>query len=402
MKKKLVVCGGGNSAHILIPFLKESIFDVYVYTSRPDQWSKTIALEWQNATGKVLDTCKGDIVAASDSAEELFPDADYVVFCMPVHQYRVALHKIAPYLNRSKNVFLCTLYSQGGWNWMVDEIKLEHGLDNIVTFAFGLIPWICRIKDYGHSGVVYGVQKYANFACAHPKQYFAQISKELIEPICHNDIVYERVEQSDIFISLTFSADNQIIHTSRCLGLYKVNGKEWNNKEDVPWFYKDWDDLSADILRDVDLEYTKIRNGIRSRYPELDFSYMRDYMELERFGYNSKITDIKSSFSDFGTLDAIPTPVIQNAKGTWEIDKNHRFFLDDIYYGNCIAKWMAEQMEIETPTINEILRWAQDVRQERIIDENNHLILNSPDLLVPLKTGIPTVYGFKTIDDCID
>ena len=401
MKKKLVVCGGGNSSHILIPFLKNSIFEVYVYTSRPDQWSKTIALEWQDAKGKVLDTCKGDIVAASDSADDLFPDADYVVFCMPVHQYRVALHKIAPYLNRSKEVFLCTLYSQGGWNWMVDEIKREHGLDNVVTFAFGLIPWICRIKDYGHSGVVYGVQKYANFACAHPKQYFAQISKELIEPICHNDIVHERVEQSDIFISLTFSADNQIIHTSRCLGLYKVHGKEWKNKEDVPWFYKDWDDLSADILRDVDLEYTKVRNGIKSRYPELDFSYMRDYMELEQFGYNSGITDIKASFSDFGTLDAIPTPVVQNAKGTWEIDKNHRFFLDDIYYGNCIAKWMAEQLGIETPTIDEILRWAQDVRQERIIDEDNHLMLNSPDLLVPLKTGIPTVYGFKTIDDCI-
>ena len=401
MKKKLVVCGGGNSSHILIPFLKNSIFDVYVYTSRPNQWSRTIDLEWQDAIGKVLNTYSGDIVAASDLAEDLFPDADYVVFCMPVHQYRVALHKIAPYLNKNKEVFLCTLYSQGGWNWMVDEIKRKYGLDNIVTFAFGLIPWICRIKDYGHTGIVYGVQKNANFACAYPKQYFAQISKELIEPICNNEIVHEKVEQSDIFISLTFSADNQIIHTSRCLGLYKVNGKEWKNKEDVPWFYKDWDDLSADILRDVDLEYTKIRNGIKSRYPDLDFSYMRDYMELEQFGYNSEITDIKASFSDFGTLDAIPTPVIQNAKGTWEIDKNHRFFLDDIYYGNCIAKWMAEQLNIKTPTIDEILRWAQDVRGESIIDKDNHLILNSPDLLMPLKTGIPTVYGFKTIDDCI-
>ena len=401
-KKKLIVCGGGNSAHILIPFLKDSIFDVYVYTSRPDRWAKTVALEWQDAAGTVLDTCNGDIVAASDSAEELFPDADYVVFCMPVHQYRVALHKIAPHLNKTKEVFLCTLYSQGGWNWMVDEIKREHGLNTIVTFAFGLIPWICRIKEYGHFGIVYGVQKNANFACAYPKRYFAQISEELIDPICNNGIVHERVEQSDIFISLTFSADNQIIHTSRCLGLYKVHGKEWKTKDDVPWFYKDWDDLSAGILKDVDLEYTKIRSAIKSRFPEKDFAYMRDYMELERFGYNSEITDIKASFSDFGTLDAIPTPVAQNERGTWEIDENHRFFLDDIYYGNCIAKWVAEQLDIETPTIDEILRWAQEVRREHIIDDNNHLILNSPDLTKPLKTGIPTVYGFKTIEDCID
>ena len=63
---------------------------------------------------------------------------------------------------------------------------------------------------------------------------------------------------------------------------------------------------------------------------------------------------------------------------------------------------MAEQMNIETPTIDEILHWAQLVRSEQIIDDNNHLILDSPDLIKPLKCGIPSVYGFKTIEDCID
>ena len=302
-KKKLVVCGGGNSSHILIPFLRDSIFDVYVYTSRPSQWSNTINLEWQDANGNLLDTSYGNIILASNNPSELFPDADYVVFCMPVHKYRVALHDIAPYLNKEKEVFLCTLYSQGGWNWMVDEIKKEQGLNNIVTFAFGLIPWICRIKEYGHIGVVYGVSKIANFAAVAPGYYFGQITKELIKPICENKIVHERVEQSPNFISLTLSADNQIIHTSRCLGLYKVYGKEWDKKEDVPWFYKDWDDLSADILKSIDAEYTLIRNEFKSNFKDKDFSYMRDYMELEQFGYNEGITDIKASFTDFGTLD---------------------------------------------------------------------------------------------------
>lgn len=400
-RKKLVVCGGGNSSHILIPFLRNSIFDVYVYTSRPRLWSNRIELEWQNANGNVLDTSFGTIKMASSNPSELFYDADYVVFCMPVHKYRVALHDIAPYLNKEKNVFLCTLYSQGGWNWMVNEIKQKYDLHNIVTFAFGLIPWICRIKEYGHKGVVYGVSKIANFAAIYPQQYFSQVSEELIEPICHNTIVHERVEQSPNFLSLTMSADNQIIHTSRCLGLYKVYGKEWDKKEDVPWFYKDWDDLSADILKAVDSEYTVIKNAIKAKYPEKDYTYMRDYIELEQFGYNSEIHDIKASFTDFGTLDSIATPVVQNEVGNWEIDKNYRFFLDDIYYGNCIAKWMAEQLNVDTPTIDEILRWAQMMRNERIIDDSNHLVLEA-NFLQPFKTGIPIVYGFKSMDDCID
>ena len=55
----------------------------------------------------------------------------------------------------------------------------------------------------------------------------------------------------------------------------------------------------------------------------------------------------------------------------------------------------------ETPTIDEILRWAQMMRGETIIDDSYHLVIG-PDLLQPLKTGIPVVYGFNSIEDCID
>lgn len=401
MKKKLVVCGGGSSSHTLIPFLKESIFDVYVYTSRPEQWVDTIQLEWHDPAGKTLGTYSGDILKASDDPSELFPDADYVVFCMPVHKYREALQKIAPYLNKRKTVFLGTVYGQGGWNWMVDEIKKIYGLDNIVTFAFGLIPWICRIIEYGHTGVTYGC-KAVNYAACYPKQYFRQIDEELFEQICYRWFGKGKVEQADNFLSLTLSVDNQIIHTSRCLGLNKVYGRTWKSKEEVPWFYRDYDDVSANLLASLDDDYTKIRQAIVKLHPEKDYSYMLDYLALERFSYQSQNTDIRESFVTSQTLVSIQTPVIQNEKGLWEVDRNHRFFLDDIYYGNCIAKWMAEQLKVSTPTIDEILQWAQLVRGERFIDSNNRLILDSPDLIKPLKCGIPTVYGLKTIDDCID
>lgn len=129
---------------------------------------------------------------------------------------------------------------------------------------------------------------------------------------------------------------------------------------------------------------------------------MLDYLALERFSYKSSNTDIKESFVTSQTLVSIGTPVVQNCEGKWEVDRNHRFFLDDIYYGNCIAKWMAEQLNIATPTIDEILQWAQLVRSESIINKNNKLISDSKDLSQPLKCGIPSTYGFQSIDDCVD
>lgn len=399
--KKLVVCGGGSSSHTIIPFLKDSIFEVSVYTSRPERWEKTIELEWHNPSGEVLGCYSNKIEKTSSNPADLFPEADYVVFCMPVHKYRVALHEIAPFLNKEKTVFLGTVYGQGGWNWMVDEIKHEFHLSNIVTFAFGLIPWICRLIEYGKKGVTYGC-KAVNYAATYPKEYFKQVDEELLEPICYRWFGKGKVEQSDNFISLTLSVDNQIIHTSRSLGLYKTCGKTWKNKEEVPWFYRDYDDLSANLLAGLDTDYSKVREAIKAMFPEKSFKHMLDYLALERFSYQSQNTDIKESFVTSQTLVSIQTPVVQKEDGLWEVDRNHRFFLDDIYYGNCIAKWMAEQLKVKTPTIDEILHWAQDVRKEHIIDDENHLILDSPDLAKPLKSGIPYFYGFKTIADCID
>ena len=401
MKKQLVVCGGGSSSHTLIPFLKDSDFEVSVYTSRPEKWSKTIELEWHDPSGKVLGEYSGEIKLASNDPKVLFPEADYVVFCMPVHKYRVALQEIAPFLNKEKTVFVGTVYGQGGFNWMVDEIRKQYGLENIVTFAFGLIPWICRLIEYGKKGVTYG-PKAVNYAATYPKEYFKQVNEEFFNQVCHKWFGQGETKESENFLALTLSVDNQIIHTSRCLGLYKVHGKTWNSKEAVPWFYRDYDDVSAQLLADLDKDYTKVRDAIIKLHPEKDYSYMLDYLALERFSYQSQNTDVKESFVNSQTLVSIQTPVVQNEEGTWEVDRNHRFFLDDIYYGNCIAKWMAEKLGIETPTIDEILRWAQEVRGEVIIDENNHLVLDSPDMVKPLKIGTPNVYGFETIEDVID
>lgn len=62
----------------------------------------------------------GDINALSDDYKDVIPDADVIFLCMPVHQYRNALKKLAPFINRSKKeVFVGTIYGQAGFNWMV-------------------------------------------------------------------------------------------------------------------------------------------------------------------------------------------------------------------------------------------------------------------------------------------
>ena len=400
ISKQLVICGGGNSAHTLIPLLKDSIFEVSIFTSRPKLWHKTIELEWQNPAGEVVGKYSGELKKASDNPQELFPDADYIVFCMPVHQYRVALRTIAPFLNRNKPVVIGTVYGQGNWKWMIDEIRKGYGFNNLIAFSFGLIPWVSRQVEYGHRGLIYGCMS-DNYVAVDPISCFELVNQEFFDQICFKWFGKGKADLSENFISLALSVDNQIIHTARCCGLHKKYGRTWEKIEDVPLFYRTFDELSAHLMEGLDREYSKIRETIKLMHPERKFKHMVDYLTLEYFSHKYWSLDVMDSILSSQTLHSIKTPVIQNELGTWEIDKNHRFFLDDIYYGNCIAKWMAEQLGIQTPVLNDILRWAQSVRGERIIDEYDHLLIDSPDLNVPLKTGIPSVYGFNSIEDCI-
>lgn len=128
---------------------------------------------------------------------------------------------------------------------------------------------------------------------------------------------------------------------------------------------------------------------------------MLNYLALERLSYQSENSDIRESFATSATLGAIKPPTLQQEDGSWAIDTNHRFFTDDIGYGLCITKWMADQLGLTVPTIDRIIDWVQVLRNEKLI-EGDKLLLDSEDITTKFKSGIPPVYGMQTIDDVVD
>jgi len=396
----ITIVGGGSTAHTLIPLLAGAGHKISILTRNPDKWANEIITQHQTISGEVVNVYRGCLHRASDVPSQVIPKADVIILCMPVSKYRIALHNIAPHIDRGRKVYIGTIYGQGGFNWMVDEVKRKFSLRNLGYFAVGLVPWICRTIEYGKVGVTYG-SKHVNIAAVHPHNDFEYLNRVLLENICERWFGKGAFRQSDNFLSLTLSVDNQIIHPSRCYGLFLRYGGRWPSREQVPLFYRDYDQLSADLLQQLDGDYSAIRSAIRSRYPQKNFEYMLDYLALERLSYNSENTDIRESFTGSATLGAIKTPVIQSSNGEWVIDTNHRFFTDDIHYGLCIAKWIAEKLELDVPNIDRILDWAQDVRGERII-EGAKLLQNSESLAREFASGIPSVYGFGSFDDVID
>ena len=398
-ENKVTIVGGGNSAHVLIPFLSGAGFAVNLLTRKPKEWSQKVDVQLHTIHGEIQEEFSGTLTKVSDNPAEVIPQARFVILCMPVCKYRSALHGLAPHLAKDKEVFVGTIYGQAGFNWMVDEIKKKFDLSNITTFSAGLIPWICRIIEYGKVGATYGCHE-INIVAVSPPNRFSELNDILLKNICERWLKKGSFRQASNFLSLTLSVDNQIIHPSRCYSLFLRYDGKWAHKKDVPYFYRDYDQKSADLLQELDVDYSKIREAIKAKYPQQDFQYMLDYLSLERLSHQSKNTDIRESFTTSLMLGAIKTPTIQLESGEWVVDKDHRFFTDDIHYGLCIAKWIADQLTLDVPTVDSIIDWAQQLRNEKII-EGNKLLLDSESLTTEFMSGIPPVYGLNSIDDIL-
>jgi hypothetical protein len=308
---------------------------------------------------------------------------------------------LAPFINRNKKeVFIGTIYGQGGFNWMVHEIEKKHKLTNLVAFSIGLIPWVCRAEVYGSEGLCFGGKK-VNVCAVSPPDRFDHLNEIFLEDISHTQLGVGKFYQACSFISLTLSVDNQIIHPSRMYGLWKRYGGKWKTYDDVPFFYRDFDDISAECLRKLDDDYSTVRNAIRKHFPDRPFKYMLNYLDLERLVYQTDSADIKSSFTESETLGRIKTPVMHLETGEYMIDKHCRFFTDDIPYGLLITKWIAEQLGEEVPFVDEIINWVQDLRDEKFLTKDNKI-----DLALCLKddhtSGIPPSYGVTSVEDILD
>ena len=399
MKKlNITLIGGGNSSHTIIPLLSNAGHSVSLYTRNPEKWSKNVTMEYTNKEGKVIDSLIGKLECASNKPQEIIPDSDIIILSLPVSVYRLMLQDIAPYIDKNKKVYIGVIYGQGGFNWMMENLIAEFNLNNLIYFSVGLLPWITRTKEYGKIGINYGPKKF-NVIAVNNKDEFNYLNEVLLNDLCFSYFQTGKFRLSDTFLSLTLSVDNQIIHLSRLYSLYLQYGGRWENLEDVPLFYRDFDDLSAKIMKELDLDYTKIRSEIKKKYPDRDFTYMLDYLNLERLSYGSSNTNIKESFINSPTLGQIPTPVVREHDGFFVFDKNHRFFKDDLYYGLVIAKWFAEKLNIEdTPMLNKIINWSQNYVSDIVMIDNKLIV---PSNINDYKYGNPDIYKFKSLEDYI-
>lgn len=372
--KNVTIIGGGNSSHVIIPILAKQGYNVTLLTRKPKKWKSTITLDYINSEGSLIKQIKGNIDKISDNYKQVLANTDLVLLCLPVHVYPEIIDRIGSSIEKDKKLIIGTIYGQGGFNWMVENTIKKYDLKNIEYFAFGLIPFICRIKEYGKEAATYG-SKQKNMIATSSQELFEKLSEDFLDACCYNFFQEGKFYKTPNFISLTLSVDNQLIHPCRLYDLYQLHQGKWNSVEEVPYFYKDFTQSAAETMKKIDSDLDRIRKAVRVKYNSTDYSMMLNYMNLEKYSYDFPITSIYDSFKNSPTLQNIKTPVIKTPNG-YEISKKSRFFTDDIFYGLCIFKSIAQYLDVRTKSLDSLLRWAEKTTGIVILDEKNQLNKN--------------------------
>jgi len=63
---------------------------------------KKISVEYQSETGKVKEIFEGELSLVSDDPETVLANVDFIILCMPVSQYKIALNRIAPFIDKKR------------------------------------------------------------------------------------------------------------------------------------------------------------------------------------------------------------------------------------------------------------------------------------------------------------
>ena len=329
--KKICICGGGNLGHVVTGFLAaHGDCEVSLLTRHPERWQQQ--LEITTPAGTIL---QGAIGKITSDPQDVIPQADIVLLCLPGFSIREVLQQIAPALTSGTAVG--SIVSSTGFFFEAFKILPK----DTPLFGFQRVPFISRLKEYGRSADLLGYKPDLNIAIeqtADKEALRATIEKLFRVPVQLLSSYYE--------VSLTNS--NPLLHPSRLYSLWK----DWHEGIVYPeqsLFYEQWTDEASRYLIQMDEEFNQLLDVLpvtKGSIPTiLDYYESHDAASLTR-----KLQSIQA-------FKGIKSPMIQ-VEGGWVPDFESRYFTEDFPYGLQIVQRLAHEHGIKTPMMDKILRWG--------------------------------------------
>jgi hypothetical protein len=390
--ESLTICGGGNAAHALAVVASQNfggVIDWLVSTEeKAELLREGLAGGGVRSTGVITESADRVRTISADPAE-VIPNKDVVLIVVPAFVHAAVLRRIKPYI--SERTAIGCLPTRGGFEFEATHLARE----NVRPTLLGLqtLPWSTRVTTIGkgvHIGAVKAEVVLAALPVSHAPPLAARIS----------EILGTRVAPTGTFLGLTIGNPGQVIHP----GLMYSHFHSWRGDEytedRVPLLYAEvTDEMGAMVERLSDDVITTARalEAQSGGAFELEAAVIPIH-EWLRTAYGQVTEDTSSVAACFrtGPIRARRAPMIEIRPAKFVPDFQYRYLSEDVPFGLVVTRALAQIAAVETPTIDEVIAWAQSVLQKDYLVDDELRGTDAKDL------PIPQNYGVSTVSDLID
>ena len=341
MSKTLTICGGGNLGHVVAAFAAQRGYRVQLLTRHPEQWSHDITIDTPEGIALT-----GHIDRITNHAEDVIPNADIVLLCMPGYGIADCLQQIAPLLlHTPKPLPVGSVVSSTGFFFKA----LQTLPPTTPLFGFQRVPFIARTEEYGRSAHLLGYKPQLSMAYVEEREKQDAVSdKELFRTTIEH-LFNTHVELLGSHFEASLTNSNPLLHTSRLYSMWHT----WH--EGVTYatqsrFYADWTDEASQLLIDMDSEFFRLLAVLPVRPGSiptvLDYYESTDAASLTR-----KLHSIQA-FQD------ILSPM-KKVGDAYVPDFQSRYFTEDFPYGLAIVRRLMQAHHIDAPHVEKVYQWGQ-------------------------------------------
>lgn len=325
------ICGGGNLGHVTAGFFADQGHSVSLLTTHPDKWSQSI--EIIDLQKKIY---RGHLSVVSSNPQDVIPNSDIVLLCLPGFAIHEVMKEIAAFLNPKS--WVGSVVSSTGF--FFEAFKLLPKANTL--FGFQRVPFISRVIEYGHKAELKGYK--SSLSVAIEQSCDKERVRQVLELLFRTPI-----KLLDSFYEVSLSNSNPLLHTARLYTMWK-DWKPGTLYDRNPEFYSEWTIDAAELLIAMDVEFQDLLKDIglkEGAIPTvLDYYESRDAVSLTH-----KLQSIPA-------FKGIMSPMEENGDGKFYPDFGSRYFTEDFPYGMRFIIETAEKYKQEIPKIKEIYSWG--------------------------------------------
>ena len=367
-KTKVCIVGAGNIGMVSLGVIGlTGKYDVVLFTNRDLKPEEYMLRDVENGTEHqgIQFSVESDPVAA-------FTGAKYILCTYPAFLRHGFIKEYGKYIEAGSRIGFIPGY--GGAEFAAKEL-VDKG---VIVFGLQRVPFVSRQEG----------RKVANLLSRKDRLYLASIPKRFAGEICRDleDMLGIPVQEIPEYLSVTLAPSNPLLHLTGLYGVFK-DYQPGDSYDRQLMFYTEWNDETSRMLFAYDAELQEIC----SRIP-IDLS---DVVPLPVYYESPTPEQMTRKLKSIKAFEVVQVPLVQREDGAYYPDFGSRMFIEDFPYGIAIIKYFALLTGVETPTIDEILRFYHEKTGILYFNEDGTFGPNAAE------TGIPGLFGLDSLDKVV-